>query len=130
MTEIIAGTDTTMFKGIEWIIVTTQSGKNIWVNKSKYDPSAETITYEDLKIGDTIVPKKDSTTMIPNPDPTTAVAMPTIPKYRKGVPYKLTAPQLKFTCFGKQIIKKSSALDLIDYMLQKGMTNTISFAGM
>lgn len=130
MTEIIAGTDPVHYKGVDWIIVTTKSGKTIWVDKRKYESSAETITYDELKAGDTITPKKDSTTLVPNPDPVAAVATPLVPKYRKGVPYVITAPQLRFKCFGKQIVEKTSALQMLDYMLSKGMTNAVSFAGM
>lgn len=45
ITEQIASTKNVVATGKELVLVTTVSGKQVWVNKSQMDANAETITY-------------------------------------------------------------------------------------
>lgn len=52
MTEPIAASKGVNFDGKELYIVTTSLGNIVWVPKSQFDPSAETVTFEPKKAGD------------------------------------------------------------------------------
>lgn len=87
----------------DMIIVTTITGKEIWVIKTQFDTNAEQITYVEMKAGDTYTNKE-------------------------GKPDKLKADRNEFRGCGKQIIKKYDAMQMLDYMASKGMTNALSLS--
>jgi len=102
ITELILGSKPVNKDGRDLVLVTTASGKNIWVNKAEHDASAETVSYAAEKAGQSWTNAKTGATGIRKVDTNT------------------------FKCFGKQIVKKSSTTELFDYLISKGITPTFS----
>ena len=95
--EIIQSTRPVNANGIDYIVVTTVTGAIVWVRKASFDASAETISYTPMKAGDEYT-KKDGT-------------VATLAKDRNN-----------FEGTGRQIVQKSSSLEILDYLLGKGVT--------
>jgi len=100
-TELIAAFKFLMVKGIEKVLITTVSGETIWVNKTQFDPSAETITYQVQPIG---TPYKDKT----------------------GAMVNSTQPFTQLIGFHKQVVKKLSAVELYTELAKVGITPAIN----
>ena len=100
-TELIASTNNVNVKGKDMVIVVTKSNQTVWVPKAQFDSSAESITYNSLSAGAEYT-KKDGT---------------------KGV---LVADRNEFVGTSKQIVEKSSAKDLLDHLISKGITPTFN----
>lgn len=119
MTELIQGTKEVIVKGKAMIIVTTQSGKTIWVSKSQFSEQAETITYNEYKAGDTFIATRDSNRLNAAGD---------APLYLKGATVARLSAATEFVCFGQQRVKKYSAMEILDHLIGKGITPTFSLA--
>lgn len=100
-TELIQGFKMVVFNGNELVIVTTQSGATIWVPKSQYDPSAETITYKVMKAGDEYTNKAGETA-------------------------KLLKDRNEFSGLGKQIVKKYNVVEMFTELNKLGITPAIN----
>ncbi len=96
-TELIASWNLAEVSGREMYIITTVNGNTIWVNKSKFDTNAETITFKPMVAGDTYTAKD-------------------------GTIGKLTKDRNEFIGAGKQIVKKYSSVELMDHLVSKGIT--------
>lgn len=96
-TEIIASWTTTVYKAVIYYIVTTVSNQTIWVPKDKFDTNAETITYESLEVGAPYTNKA-------------------------GEVLKRTKAGNNFIGCGRQIVKKFSSVELMDHLVNKGIT--------
>ena len=98
-TELITAMKPVMVKGIEKMIVTTESGAQIWINKSQADTTAETITY---------------------------VVEPAGTKYTvNGVEKTSQSDYFQFVGFYRQIIKKMSTADLYKELAKSGITPSL-----
>lgn len=126
-TEIIVGAKPVPTKGL--MLIHTESGQQLFVSDKAYNENAETVTYETHAAGSTFIATRDSSRTMPNPDPTTAGATPFVPLYRKGQSVVRQKDSVEFVCFGaKQVVKKYSALELIDHMIAKGITPAFNLA--
>lgn len=96
-TEIIASWKLVTKDSRELYVVTTVSGAIVWINKHNFDTNAETITYKLMKAGDEYT-KSDKTVGVLKDD------------------------RNEFIGCGKQIVKKYSAVELMDHMISKGVT--------
>ena len=52
-TEAIVSTKPVVAAGIEKVLITTESGATVWVNKSQFIPNAKSVTYEAHAAGST-----------------------------------------------------------------------------
>lgn len=98
-TELITAMKPVMVKGVEKIIVTTESGATIWINKSQMDNTAETITYSIEPAGSKYIVNG-------------------VEKTSKDVYFK-------FEGFYRQIIKKMSTADLYKELAKSGIVPSI-----
>lgn len=96
-TEIIASWSITEYKSKSYYVITTISNQTIWVPKDKFDTNAETITYEALEVGAPYTNKA-------------------------GEELKRTKAGNNFIGCGKQIVKKFSSIELMDHLVNKGIT--------
>lgn len=118
LTELIASWKLVNSRGREMYIVTTITGKTVWVSKNNFDTNAEQITFKSLKKGDSVVANRDSSTNGTDGKPL----------YLKGASIVLKEDQNEFVGCGKQIIKKYSSLEVIDHLVSKGVTPTFSMS--
>lgn len=95
-TELIASWVLANTENGEKYVVTTVEGNTIWVPKSKFDTNAEQITFKPMKAGDKYI-KSDKT---------------------EGI---LQKDRNEFLGCGKQIIKKFNTLEVMDYLISKGV---------
>ncbi len=102
-TEIIASWKLVTKDSRELYVVTTVSGAIVWINKHNFDTNAETITYKPMKAGDKYT-KSDKT---------------------EG---ELKTDRNEFVGCGRQIIKKYTAVELMDHMIAKGVTPTFALS--
>lgn len=102
-TQLIASWKLVISKGRDLYIVTTTQGQTVWVPKNQFDSSAESITFKVLPIG-------------------------TDYKSSDGTMKKTLAERNEFIGCGKQIVKKYSAVELLDHMQAKGITPTFSMS--
>ena len=96
-TEIIAGYKPVPTKKGNRVIVITQSGQQIWVLPEQHQADAETISYNPRKAGEKYTDKN-------------------------GAEQALQADRNDLVAFGKQIVKKHSTLEVMDYLMSKGVT--------
>lgn len=99
--EIIASFNFTTVDGRDMLIVTTVNNNVIWVPKHKFDTNAETITFKPMKAGDEYTTKDGSTA-------------------------KLLKDRNEFLGYGKQIIKKFDTKEILDHLVNKGVTPTFA----
>ncbi len=85
------------------IIVTTNSGAQVWVAKDQLAPSAETISYNALKAGDEYTDKD-------------------------GVVQKRKSAGNEFVGCGKQVVKKYDSKSILDHLIAQGITPTFSLS--
>ena len=117
-TERIASYNPLTAKGREMVMVTTVTGNVVWVPKARWNESAETISYEPMKKGATVTARADSTRLNAEQQPI----------YRKGDQITLTADRNEFKGVGKQIVEKFSAIQVLDHLINKGITPSFSLA--
>lgn len=103
-TEGILASKPIVVNGKTKILVITKSGAEIWVNQNQFDSSADTITYNARKAGDKVVARTDSPTG----------------EYKAGEEITLKKDNNEFIGCGK--IGKTSTLDVMDYLISKGIT--------
>lgn len=60
ITELIASTKPVNVKGVDYVIVRTASGAEVWVQKNQFDTNADQIVYEAHKAGEKYT-KRDNT---------------------------------------------------------------------
>lgn len=113
ITEKIDGSNPTRAQGSDMIIVTTESGKQVWVPKAKYNDSAATITYNAWQVGDTFVARRDSSRTKPDPANPTA----TVPLYTKGETVERKQPSNEFVAMGR--VRSYSTIEIIDHIIAK-----------
>lgn len=102
-TELIASWKLVAKEGRELYIITTALGNTVWVPKAQFDTNAEQITYKELKAGS---------------------------KYTnsKGEQAELKADRNEFTGCGKQIIKKFNTMEILDHLVNKGVTPSFNLS--
>lgn len=59
--ELITSQKPVVSQGRNMVIVTTKSGKTVWVAKDQFNPNADTIQYEERKKGDKYITKEGDT---------------------------------------------------------------------
>ena len=102
-TEIIASWTTTVYNALVYYIVTTITNQTIWVPKDKFDTNAETITYESLIAGSEYTNKA-------------------------GDVLKRTKAGNNFIGCGKQIVKKFDTMQIMDHLINKGITPSFNMS--
>lgn len=103
VTEIISSWVSTTYEGREMYVVNTISGQTVWVSKSKFDTNAEQITYQPMKAGDTYTDKD-------------------------GKEGTLKKDRNEFKGAGKQIVKKFDTKEILDHLVNKGVTPQFSLS--
>lgn len=104
-TELISSVKpvTTSKGGKEMLILTTIEGNVVWVPKSQFDASADTVTFNSMKKDDTYT-KAD------------------------GSQGQLIADRNEFVGCNKQVVKKYSTMEIMDHLISKGITPTFAMA--
>lgn len=103
-TEIIAAVKQLPAGGklkTDMILVTTNTGNKVWCPKSQFDESAETITFDQKKKGDTYTTKDGA----------------------QGV---LSSDRNEFIGHNKQVVRKYTTLEVMDHLISKGITPTFA----
>lgn len=103
ITEIVASWKQVNVEGRDLYIVTTVSGQVVWIPKQQFDSNSETITYKPMKAGDEFQ-KKDGT-------------VGTLSKDRN-----------EFVGCGKQIVRKFDSKELLEYVINKGITPSFALS--
>lgn len=84
-------------------IVYTESGKEVWANKSQFDTNAEQISFKTMKAGDEYTNSK-------------------------GELAQLKKDRNEFLGCGKQIVKKYNSMEILDHLVSKGITPTFAMS--
>jgi len=99
ITEKIASTKPVVATGRELVLVVTESGQQIWVNKAQFDEKAELINYEHHKAGSAWTNAKTGETGTRKSDSNEFVGC-----------------------------KRASKFDVLDYLQKQGVTPTFSLS--
>jgi hypothetical protein len=102
-TSLISSTKSVTVNGREMIVATLADGATVWIPKVQFDSSAESVTYNPRKAGEKYVT-------------------------RDGVEGVLKADRNDFVGAGKQVVRKYSALELIEALAAKGITPTFALS--
>ena len=102
-TKLIASWKLVNVNGKDLYIINTNDGDVVWVPKHQFDTNAEQITYKLMKAGDEYT-------------------------NTKGEVATLKADRNEFLGCGKQIVKKFDTKEILDHMINKGVTPTFSLS--